>query len=323
MIIAKYKDIELSLRAMGPRYANFIRMVAIRPDGRERVLAEWFPNLITDFGLNAMGTYGIQQQVQYCLVGTGITTPAVTDTAMDSHVASASAVSGSLTGAALGVDPYYNYQVQRYRFAVGAAAGNLSEVGFSRTSTNDALFSRARIKDGGGSPTTITVLSDEILDVYYEVRRYPELTDTPYSMDIAGVTYSGVIRASEVTSGPASTGHAAMCGVPRLLYANTGGSTTPSTYLYSGAIGTVTQRPSGTGGGSSYVQYSTYSNNSLYTDNTATFGLDNGNVGGANSIYVPTSAGAFQMSVSPVIPKDNTKILTLNIRVGQWGRYTP
>ena len=52
-----------------------------------RIAADWFSNLITNQGLDLMGTGSIDQIVDRCRVGSGSTPPAVTDTALVAQVA--------------------------------------------------------------------------------------------------------------------------------------------------------------------------------------------------------------------------------------------
>ena len=72
--------------------------------------------------------------------------------------------------------PYYRWAKVTWRFGQGVAAGNISEVGLGWGNSN--LWNRALIKDANGNPTTITVLSDEYLDVVSEIRDYPTLSSS-------------------------------------------------------------------------------------------------------------------------------------------------
>lgn len=57
-------------------------------------------------------------------------------------------------------------------FNRGAAAGNISELTTGYTGDNTAAMARALVRDALGNPTTITVLSDEILTVTWEWRKW-------------------------------------------------------------------------------------------------------------------------------------------------------
>ena len=289
---------------------GWYKLTAIRPDGTERPLTGWFQNLITDYGLNRMGAGTF---IEYVMVGTGNTAPVVADTGLQSFVASTSFTYSSAVGASSSA-PYYGYTRRTWRFAAGAAAGNLAEVGVGHQNTNGGLFSRALILDLLDQPTVITVLSDEYLDVTYELRCYAPTVDSSYSADVGGVTYSCISRASSVTSPDhwrpdwGQVGFRSVFGSIHTVYA--------------GTINGVTSTPSGvSGGGVLGATNQTYSNNSLYRDMTIDMGLDHANIsGGIRSTVMNTTLGSFQTQFSSSIPKDNTKVLALSYRVS-WARH--
>lgn len=279
--------------------------------GERRSLTPWFNNLITDVGLDRLGT---QELGNYCMVGTGTATPSITDTTLSAQLASTTNVVAGVYGGQT-TDPVYSFRRLTFRFAAGSATGNLSEIGIG---SNNAVtvFSRTLIKDGSGNPTTITVLPTEALDVTYELRLYPPSADSPHTTVISGVTYTGVIRpAYKTDSGPGGN----------WMVRNSTASLNRSAflYVYDGAIGASTGGPSGL---QSYVtsytpvSEATYSVNSLVRTGTATIGLQDCNLaGGIVSMMVHTSLGSYQIGFSPAIPKDATKVLTLGFQLS-WNR---
>lgn len=281
--------------------------------GERRELAPWFNNLITDAGLNAWGTDSIGS---YCVVGTGSAAPAVTDTALANKLAHTNNIISSAPGGSA-TAPYYASFTQVYRFAAGVATGNVSELGICIGSSSTQVFSRTLVKDGSGNPTTITVLASEALDVTYELRLYPPAADLPHSTVIAGVTYTGVARAANVT-GFTSPGYTWFLG-------NSLGSPIDiqvpgfQPRVYTGDIGAVTALPSGTYEGVPVSVQDAYSNNSRQRTGTMTVGLTQGNIGGIATVLIPTRLGAYQISFSPPIPKDATKVLTLGLTLS-WSR---
>ena len=75
-------------------YAGWFKIEAHRVDangdeipGTRRVAADWFPNLITNAGLDFLGTTGPTYVYTYCRVGSGNTAPAFTDPASVAPVA--------------------------------------------------------------------------------------------------------------------------------------------------------------------------------------------------------------------------------------------
>jgi len=299
------------------KVAGFYKLEAVKLDknGNEisrRLVADWFPNLVTNGGLNRMvgGDY-----LYYCQVGSGSTTPAFTDTALTSRIANNS--SASVTNGYLSVSPYYAWKRIVYRFNEGVAAGNLSEVGVGWATTG-SLFSRALILDGLGDPTTITILADETLDVTYELRLYPKLTDDTgtvvFTGNIGG-TYDWVIRPAQLGVGGWRLGNTLDSNY--FYYINLAGS-----YAGNGDIGPITGVPTGTNVTNGSVVEDAYINNSLEVTGTITFGLTAGNhVSGYKSsyFYVGADAAMLQLSFTPAIPKTSNDILTFKVK-HSWGR---
>jgi len=285
---------------------GYFRMVAVDAvTGKERLLADWFPNIITDIGLNAMATNDF---LAAFYVGTGSTPPANSDAQMGNGIAYSLNTQVNSFGAVQTGTVYFWRRITK-RFAQGAASGNLTEVGTgwgATVSGNGTLFSRTLIKDGNGNPVTIVVLPREFLDVTYEFRVYPPATDATFSVTISGVTHNCVIK-------PA---YFAQWAVGQIYFLNSGYH-----YVYTGTLGTISGGPSGTGATYGVPTNVTYSNNSLVRDGTANFGLTDGNLsGGIRSITFECGGGGkWQCQFDPPIDKTSSKLLTLNLRVS-WAR---
>src|SRR5690606_22222525 len=134
----------------------------VREDGtlyNTEIVAD-FPNLITDSGLDLLAAGSLNSVVGKCWVGSGNSAPSVTDTALESEIASTTNATSSSFANNSGPPDYYSYAVKVFRFSTGVAAGNISEVGVG--ATNNTLFSRALVLDSEGNPTSITVLADEV-----------------------------------------------------------------------------------------------------------------------------------------------------------------
>lgn len=294
-----------------PRLGGFFKLEALRLDGTKRPLTGWFPNLITDVGLNRIGTGSYMNS---CHVGTNNTAPSVANTALAGYRAGTSSVVGGSESAQT-VAPYYGWKRRTYRFDIGTASGNLSEVGIATAAANGGstiLFSRALILDEFGVPTTVTVLADEILDVTYELRLYPPLTDVTQTVSITGSASHNVItRAAAVTGGT------------WYYFIGNGMSFDPyggsQMTARSGDIGTIGGWPSGTAGYSGSPWTNAYINNSLYRTGGANFGLTQANFGGIRSISWYSSLGSYQTQFDPVINKTATKTLNVTFRV-DWAR---
>jgi hypothetical protein len=308
------KEIIVELPTPRPGARGYVKLDAIRPDGRVRPLRDWFPNLITNSGLNRLGTNGV---LGACHVGTNNTAPAFTDTGLAGYLAGTTTQQANSTGTQSS-PPYYAWRRRTYRFAAGVAAGNIAEVGIANQALNagSVNWSRALVLDEDGDPSTVTVLSDEVLDVTYELRLYPPLDDVTGTMTISGSgDHDYTLRASSVTS---NSTWAQFLGNAASLspFTNT------NLAVYTGNIGAITSNPSGTSSGVD-VTNNAYSNNSLTRTGYGTYGLNSGNLaGGIKSVQFYTSLGSYQYQLDPVINKTDTKTLVLTNRIS-WGRYEP
>lgn len=314
IFIPKHKELILPLPNPRVGFRGFFKLEAIRPDGRVRPLTGWFPNLVTDVGLNRIGT---GSYLSACQVGTNNTAPTVGDTALAGYRAGTTTIQAASTGNT-SVSPYYCWKRITYRFGTaGMASGNIAEVAIATAAAaaGSIIFSRALVLDEFGAPTTVTVLGDEVLDVTYELRLYPPLVDVTGSFDVAGSgTHTYTLRASSVTS--------------NIAWGYYLGSLASMSHrdeelsVYNGDIGLITQAPSGSGA-SARLTNAVYGNNNLYRDASGGYGLNYGNLaGGIKSVRYQTTLGTFQYQVNPIIDKTNIKTLVLTQRV-LWGRYVP
>jgi hypothetical protein len=296
------------------KVAGYYKLEAVKLDkvGNEvsrRIVADWFPNLITNQGLNRMGLAG--DYLNNCQVGSGSNIPAFTDTGLQTFIRSTATIQ-STVNSTLSVSPYYAQRTRVYRFAEGLAAGNLSEVGVGWSSSNGFLFSRALILDGGGSPTTITILSDETLDVSYIFRIYPKLID-----DIGTVIFTGNIGGSyNWTIRQANIGTSS----PSLASGRENQSTLLAATVYTGSIGAITGQPTGNPTGVSSVN-NTYIMDSFEATFTVSLSLIQGNlVGGIRSFTGNMGSHTMQMQFDPAIPKTSSDLLSFVIK-HSWGRF--
>jgi len=164
-------------------------------------------NLVLDAGLDLVASHGLGQGIfAYCVVGTGSTAPAATDTGLVAELTRTNTTwqGDSTVRTSNGV-----YDISRYfEFTYGAANGNLTEFGFSPNSAAGAnLFSRALFRDGGGSPKTITKTSSEKLRVNYTLTvTLTPVVMTAGSFNIANI---GTITGNYMLLGYYSDGHCA------------------------------------------------------------------------------------------------------------------
>lgn len=296
---------EVKVRVKG-RY----RMQVIRPDGSVRLDTGWFDNLITNIGLDQ---YYQLSGMGNCYVGSGNTAPAFTDTQLVALVGSGSGAGGT-TQTNNGVSPYVGTTTLNYTFPAGTATGNLSEIGLGATATT--LFSRALIVDNVGSPTTITILSNEQLNVSYQLGTIVPLTDVVGSITITGIgTVSTTVRAANATS---PNVWAALPNDSPTTPGIGGPNNTNSTSVFTAGIGAITAQPAGGLNGCDSGSHTTYVPGSFQSLVSVTYGLASGNIaGGINSATfafgnLSISRGQWQVGFGTNIPKDNTHVLTLN-----------
>lgn len=299
-------------------FEGFFKFVATKRDGTQRVLADWHRNLILDGGLNRLGVGGV---LDNCQVGEGNTAPAVGQTALVDLVATTTNVLTTTAGTNTPTNTYA--WVRRvYRFAEGAAAGNLAEVGIG---FSGGLFSRSLIRDALGDPTTITVLADESLDVTYEVRAYPTMSDTTNTVNISGVDYDFTFRPANFAGNQSNVGD----WPEQMIAFLTSGFVTTSSFRMNlapiaddFALAAVTGMPSGTfvsGAAESTKSFRTaYVSNSYERACRVVFGLSGPTVP-VGGFHLQSMVGNYQIGVVPDIPKDGTKILTLDFTLS-WAR---
>lgn len=291
--------------------------------GEQRILADWFPNLITDNGLNLLATSG--RYLGVCQVGTGSSAPSVSDTALANRIASnssgASFTYGTTTSA-----PYYTWIRNVYRFNAGVATGNVSEVGVSPAgSTTGNLFSRALVVDSELNPTSITVLANETLDVTYELRYYAPTSNIVGTFTTDGTEFSWTsiaMNCDENTylgwgiqdAGTGTFGYA----VPETnTYSWSSGA---GIRAYSGGIGSITSAPEGSSVMGS-ITNNAYIAESHYIDHVVSFGISVANyAGGIGAVAGRMGIGSYQIGFTPYIPKTADDVFSITIR-HSWGRY--
>lgn len=135
----------------------------------------WCPNVVVNGYFDRLFD-GTGAYVKGFLAGAGTSMPAVTDTALQSYLGGGNSFQDSWHVINSTVSPRSVTLGYRIRGAEGAVVGNVSEVGLYSGSgstaespaSNRPLINRARVTDELGNPTSITVLSDEFLEVVWE-----------------------------------------------------------------------------------------------------------------------------------------------------------
>lgn len=294
------------------------KLVAHKGDGIPTRETEWFHNIVLDTGLVRMG---VGTWIDRCCVGTGNSTPAVTQTALDTFKASTTTKNTSSTAFQTTTSPYYVSATVRWRFGEGVAAGNISEVGLGWGNSN--LWNRALIKDSSGNPTTITVLSDEYLDVISEIRIYPT---SSYSGAFNLLDKTGAVVSNHTVTGYPLFGNVA--NTSALFEKFTFSGSYPALFY----TGTISSSPTTGGSGTETSSGFTYVDSNPTTTSVqrvVTVPLGIANLVHQSFICIPTGAFSsgsygwgYKFQISPTITKTNSQVMTYTFTMS-WGRYTP
>lgn len=311
-------DVETPKVELEGRYQMTVR----RADGSIKQETPWFKNLITDAGLDRwfsgqscfdISTNGIK-------VGTGTTAPANNQTTLVARVASSSATaSGGGIVVAAGA-PWWAGCRYAARFNAGQLNGQaLTEVGIGWDST--ACFSRALITPDGINPAAITVLADESLDVVYEIRVYPNTSDTTGTITLAGQNFDFVCRPASINNaGSFGFGSPAVGSLSSTL--NVGQVSATTIAWRSGTLGAITGDPSGTdsvqpsGGAPETPSVGSYTNGSYQRQHSLLWSLTSMNSANGPELQVfllsMHRAGRFQYRFNNPIIKGPTRTLRLD-----------
>jgi hypothetical protein len=248
-------------------------------------------------------------------LGTGSAAPAVSDTTLQTPGAASTTIQRNFVSVAPYVagPPEYLTDFMTFRFATGVATGTWTEVGITNGSAPFVLFSRALMLNGGGTPTAVTVLADESLDVTYTLRLYPP-GDSTGSITLNGTSYDYTLRPSFLGNSSIWAFNYIMSGQ---LAAVSGGAAAQAVW-FSGAIGSSTSGPSSQVGSNSIKSTpQAYVSGSRQRTFELEWALNDANVGGGfrSLRFDSTSGGSmlpWQIGFTPNVPKLNTQILRLS-----------
>lgn len=295
----------------------------------------WFDNVVTNAGVQMLlgGASSVLGQEGFyvsCCVGSGNATPSVGDTQLASFVAGApfgSVISSGHTRNS-SEPPYYSRIEITWRYGMGAAAGNISEVGIANTGgtpvAGSTLFSRALIRDAIGNPTTITVLPDEYLDITYHLYIYaPAETTGIFSQTIDGTPtdFAYTMRACNMNTGGAPNNSQGWAGasaggtaLPTVMAKALSGANYTSLYPSPSTLGDVSSVPSGTAAFIPTASSAAGNYALKYRDLTYTASLGDANIT-FDAYKMQFNIGCMQMKISPPIAKVGTKTYNFTIRV--------
>lgn len=302
-----------------------VKVIVKRADDTVRLDTGFFPNVITNLGLDAIGDD--HNLFTFCAVGGGNSKPLNTNTKLDNFLAAGSQISSE---SKYDYDPVRDtefYKCSRtvgYRFE-GLDNKNISEVGLvgDYRSELHSAFTRTLIKNSAGEPTVITVLSGEILELQYRLWQVFDVKDKDQvvtaMIDGVEVPFNVKIRLAGVGGNlGGSWSYAAVAGAHLTFQGNN------YHQFGTGELGEITGQNSG--GltniyGLSWEAYqpSTYKRK-FYVNTSITDAVHP-----IRSFLFFTGLGAYQVRFGTVngdlpIDKTNQDILQLGFEMS-WGRY--
>lgn len=330
--------------------SGYIKWAVINQDGTVDKKGE-HKNLILDQGLDQVAEYYYGQLSVYCAVGTGNTSPAASDVGLVAESARTNNYLTSPTGScgSTWTDATTVVYKRTYDFPKGTLNGTYYEVGFSPIDVaGNNLFSRALFQVSG-SPAGVTVNSEQILRVVYELTvsispstssagtfditnigtigythsvQKNSQTDYLYTEALSGIDASGLpsfIDSTIYTMALEPSVNEATSGADFALYVLASGEA----FTLSAAGSSVSDI--GTGVSVKSVR-SAYVSGNNYVDRVATYGVNDANythygylIGAANNSYDQYSPYAVRIDDADVYTKANTHELEITFRLS-WSR---
>lgn len=303
--------------------AAFFRIDAVAEDGTVRELAPWQQNHVLNTGMDILGS-GSTTMMEYCSVGTGSTAPADTQTALVARVATVSRTGANTYGAS-GSVPYYGWLRGVFDFPAGTATGNIAEIGLSN-SAGSTCYTRALIRDAGGTVTTVTVLSTESLRVTYEARVYVSTADATFTQTVKGTSTTFTLRPFDV-NGASSMAQAASRAFQATAINLPGGfSSASACFAYGGASAVIAAVTATSIGGTylgtaSAISAAAYTNGNYYRDGTVTFGAASANHAQLGVVTIRGTHCDYQVGIVPSINKVAGETMSITFR-NSWARVT-
>ena len=161
--------------------AELAGRVKLQISGGERGTIDypWQDNMILDQGFEWVITSSESRMHVFAVVGVGSSSqpPQPTEVGLVSPIAFSNFNYGIGTEHGWDESGGYGWSRKVTSFARGAAAGNISEMTTGYAENNTSAMARALVRDALGNPTTITVLSDEVLTVTWEWRKWWAISD--------------------------------------------------------------------------------------------------------------------------------------------------
>ena len=313
-----------------------VRFVVRGSDGEVVKDTGYIKNIILNQGLDVLGGHKGYNLFDFCVLGGGNSTPQVDQTSLDNNIAIVQRFSTrfSQTDYSYEENPENLYKVWAicmYRFT-GLNNVNISEVGLASgggTLSNHTLCTRTLIKDAEGAPTSITMKSDETLDVYYKLWQVFSVEDTDGILNVDDgnggvVPYNYKVRIAKVGSPDYTNPHSTFTNTVTAIGMEIRNIPDRGIGLSSSDIGTIKNFPSKNIMSLNVMPLDPYVVGSYKKSGRQEFALDWGN-GSIRTITFETSMGQWQVRIGSVLDdsplvKTNKEKMTIPYEFS-WGRY--
>lgn len=258
-------------------------------------------NLVTDWGFQNWGDYFL---VAYCVLGGSNTEPTFGDEDLGEFLYSRG-WSTNTTG--FSESPVFGYARYMFTFPTGMITETIREIGIR--SASERLVSHALMMDDEGNPIELNLSPTEELEILYEARSYPTLTDNVQYMTTKGVEYEIRLRSAAIEGGagwtPGNPPGGFLCG------------------LYNGPMGTIEGEPSG-----SVVLVNPTEDSYDGVEGTARIivwdfkiPVNQANLAGGirSALFMPGGKGVYQFEITPPLPKTSNDVFNFSIKF-RWER---
>lgn len=275
----------------------------------------WFSNLITDAGLNALGTgFGVR-----CYVGDGTAAPTRSDTGLSGTLLGVITSSGAAYGHQIEAEPYYVEFFRTFSFNLGQVVGTVAEVAIGDgLPTPTFLFSRSLARNQAGEVEAVAFTEEEQLVVHYSLRLYAPVGDVESTVLVNGEYHSTLTRAADLRVFPTVNSWIALLGTainvkPAWVFS--------CLNLYSGGIAeSVLDTPLGLIAETSEMIAAPYVPGSLSLSAQAIF-IPNSGSGTIRSIKsIFQGGGVFQTELDPPFSKTDRQTVVIDFSCS-WQHY--
>ncbi len=309
--------------------AGEVRCVVTKADGKVKIDTGFQKNLILNQGLDFFGGGKGAYINASCAIGSGNSSPAITQTKLDSFlaIASGSDTTSNYSYVDEGDGLYKMWEQRKYRFT-NLDNVNISEVGLvSQGGTTDYyLTTRALIKDSSGAAGSISLKLGETLDIYYKIYKVIDTTDKSFVVNIldgagGSVPYNMIVRPVLVGNNNTNSVSPSALSFPSNLKFTTSDLVAIATFPSTGQVDAATA-----------VTYSTYVAGSYKLVITSSIGLNAANttfrtlttfIGaatGGNYAFFNVQIRFGRVSDDAPLTKTNKDTLSIPLEFS-WGRF--